>query len=422
VVGQIAQLLGGASTPVIALVAAIAAVEVALLAWALADLARRPSAAVVGERKLVWLLLCVLLQIVGPIVYLAAGRAKTGPVAVPAETDAGVADLPMRAARLFGPSASRSVAGSSARAAVELVGVAKHFGEAVALDGLSMTVPEGTVYGFLGPNGAGKTTTLRILAGLSFPDVGTVRVLGWDLASRPAELRAQIGYLPDVPAFYKWMTAADYLRFAGGLCALREPALTARVDELAELAGLSGVTARIGSYSRGMRQRLGVAQALVNEPRLLLLDEPTSALDPLGRRDMLDMVAAIRGRTTILFSTHILADVERVCDTAAIIDRGHVVAEASVAELRRRRGGLQRLVVDVDDAQRLLPALRGRAWLRGADTAADGSLRLSTDDLQAAQHDLPAVIAEAGLSLRRLQTDELSLEDVFVSLVNGEGS
>jgi ABC-2 type transport system ATP-binding protein len=153
---------------------------------------------------------------------------------------------------------------------------------------------------------------------------------------------------------------------------------------------------------------------------VLLLDEPTSALDPIGRREVLDMIAALRGRTTVFFSTHILADVERVCDTVAILDHGRVVAHAPIDELRRRRGGLHRLSVEVDEPQRLTAALAGAAWLRAIETADDGGLRLATDDLETAQRELPALVARLGLALRRLESDELSLEDVFVDLVEGE--
>ncbi len=413
----------------IALLAVLIAVELGLLAWALVDLARRPAAQVTGGNRLIWLLLCLLVQFVGPILYLAIGRVRAQTAAVtadrghvPAAADAlanerlAWATAPLSEAT--GAGDDGSAAPATGGAAVELSDVRKVFGQTAALDGLSLSVPEGSVFGFLGPNGAGKTTTLRILAGLARPTTGSARVLGHETGG--ADTRAFIGYLPDVPAFYKWMTAAQYLRFAGRLFGIEGAALETRVSSLLELADLRDVKTHIGGYSRGMKQRLGVAQALVNTPRLLLLDEPTSALDPIGRREVLDMIAALRGRTTVFFSTHILADVERVCDTVAIIDRGRVVEQAGIDDLRGRRGGLNRLVVEVDDPARLAAALTGQAWLRSLASHESGGLSLSVDDLAAAQRELPALIARSGLALQRLESDELSLEDVFVDLV-GKG-
>jgi ABC-2 type transport system ATP-binding protein len=417
----------------VALLGVLALVELGLLAWALIDLARRPADRVAGGSRLLWLLLCLLVQLIGPVIYLIVGRLRAAPAGVPPpRAPGGDGHVARAAAALYdaaGPGAHRADGGALAGSAdgeksggpaVELVGVHKVFRTTAALDGLSLSVPEGSVFGFLGPNGAGKTTTLRILAGLARPTSGAAHVLGHEVTGAGGDVRALVGFLPDVPAFYKWMTAPQYLRFAGSLFGLRGEVLDARVVALLDLAGLTGVGTRIGGFSRGMKQRLGVAQALVNAPRLLLLDEPTSALDPIGRREVLDMVAALRGRTTVFFSTHILADVERVCDTVAIIDHGRVAAHAPIGELRLRRGGLSRLAVDVDEPQRLAAALEGAVWLRAVGVAEDGGLRLATDDLEAAQRELPALVARLGLALRRLESDELSLEDVFVDLVEGD--
>jgi len=375
---------------VVAALAVLAVVELGLLAWALVDLSKRPAERVAGGSRLLWLLLCLFVQLIGPLLYLVVGRLHEAPRQVPPpQAPGGDGHVARAAAALYdaaGPR-RRAPAGSAAdtestEPAVELIGVGKVFRTAAALDGLSLSVPEGSVFGFLGPNGAGKTTTLRILAGLARPTSGEARVLGHDVAGAGGDVRAVVGFLPDVPAFYKWMTAPQYLRFAGNLFGLRGEALEARVAALLDLAGLTGVGTHIGGFSRGMKQRLGVAQALVNAPRLLLLDEPTSALDPIGRREVLDMIAALRGRTTVFFSTHILADVERVCDTVAIIDNGRVVAHAPIDELRRRRGGLSRLAVEVDEPPLLVAALEGAAWLRAVEVAEDGGLRLATDDLE----------------------------------------
>ena len=304
--------------------------------------------------------------------------------------------------------------------AIEISRLTKSYGEVRALDGVDLSVPHGSIFGFLGPNGAGKTTTLRILTGLARPSTGTARVFGQPAGS--AEVRALTGFLPDVPGFYPWMTAEEFLRFAGGLFGVEKAVLGERVAVLLDLAGLSGVKTRIGGFSRGMKQRLGVAQALINAPRLLMLDEPTSALDPLGRKEVLDMIASLSGRTTVFFSTHILADVERVCDTVAILARGRVVAQAPIDELKARYGA-HRLVIEVDrSADELASALRDKPWTAGVTQAADGSLSLAVSDVDTAQRDVPAMVAERGLALRRFEGGEVSLEEVFVDLVGEDGN
>ena len=305
-------------------------------------------------------------------------------------------------------------------AAIELRGLTKRFGDAIALDGVDLVVRPGVVFGFLGRNGAGKTTALRILSGLARPTAGTAHVLGHDVERATDAVRARIGFLPDVPGFYPWMTAREYLEFAGRLFGLDKATLDARATALLEMAGLALVTTRVGGFSRGMKQRLGIAQALINAPSLLMLDEPTSALDPIGRREVLEMVASLRGRTTVFFSTHILADVERVCDAVAILERGRVVASAGVAELTARATA-NRLIVEVEDsvaAAAVAGALAGRAWLKSIET--DGrALHLAVSDLPSAQREIPAAIAAAGMALRRFEIGETSLEDVFVELVGG---
>jgi ABC-2 type transport system ATP-binding protein len=304
--------------------------------------------------------------------------------------------------------------------AIEITGLVKRFGDAVALDGITLAVPPGSVFGFLGPNGAGKTTALRILTGLARPTSGAARILGADVSTAGNVVRSRIGYLPDVPGFYPWMTALELVEYAGRLFGIERRALRERAESLLEMAGLSGVRTKVGAFSRGMKQRLGIAQALINAPSVLLLDEPTSALDPIGRRAVLEMIASLRGRTTVFFSTHILADVERVCDTVAILDRGRVVADAPIAELKRR-AAVDRLVMEVDgDPTTLITDLKDRPWLRGLEQS-DSLLTLAVTDLTSAQRELPVAIAAAGLGLKRLEGAEKSLEDVFVELVRGAG-
>jgi len=303
--------------------------------------------------------------------------------------------------------------------AVEIRGLTKRYGDAMALDGVDITVEEGSIFGFLGPNGAGKTTTLRIMTGLARPTSGTVRILGTDAADADNDVRSRIGFLPDVPGFYEWMNAEEFLRFAARLFGLPKGVEDERVRVLLDLAGLTDVKTLIGGYSRGMKQRLGVAQALVNAPKLLMLDEPTSALDPMGRKEVLDMLVSLRGRTTVFFSTHILADVERVCDTVAILDHGHVVVEAPIGELKSRYGASKVDVEVTEGADALAEQLRVRPWVTALERGGNGTIEMTVSDDLAAQREIPAMVAAAGIGLKRLEAGEMGLEEVFVELVGG---
>lgn len=290
-----------------------------------------------------------------------------------------------------------------------------------AVDHLTMSVPQGSVFGFLGPNGAGKTTTVRMVLGFARPTSGSVSVLGHDVGKHSdtdlARLRRRIGFLPDVPGFYPWMSARDVLRFAASLVGVKGTTLTKRTESLLELAGLSDVRQRVGGYSRGMKQRLGIAQALIGAPDLLVLDEPTSALDPIGRKAVLDMVAALRGRTSVFFSTHILSDVERVCDEVAILDKGRLVTQGSVEELKTQYGGSSRYALDVtSETVRLRATLVTEPWVGRMVETASG-VELTVNDLDLARRRVPAIVAGLGVGLVRFEPIETSLEDVFVSLV-----
>lgn len=304
--------------------------------------------------------------------------------------------------------------------AIEACGLSKVYGEKRALDGVDLAVPDGSVFGFLGPNGAGKTTTLRILTGLARPTSGTATVFGRDVTRATNEVRTDIGFLPDVPGYYGWMTAREFLGFAGRLFGLHGTELDRRVDALLDLAGLTGVKQRIGGYSRGMKQRLGVAQALINAPQLLMLDEPTSALDPIGRKEVLDMIASLGGRTTVFFSTHILSDVERVCDTVAILHEGRVVTQSTISELKARYGGARLLIEVTAQAEDLAAEFRAQPWVAEVHRVENGTLSVTAKDLAAAHVEVPAAVARRGLGLVRLEAGEISLEEVFVDLVGGE--
>lgn len=299
--------------------------------------------------------------------------------------------------------------------AIETRELGKKFGDHKAVDHLSLSVEPGSVFGFLGPNGAGKTTTLRMLVGLARPTSGEAYVLGESVTGRRNYLR-RVGFLPDVPGFYSWMRPWEFVSLAGRTFGLGGQALRKRVDEVLELTGLSGVKTRIGGFSRGMKQRLGMAQALVNEPELVFLDEPTSALDPIGRKDVLEAIGRLAGRTTVFFSTHILADVERVCDTVAILKEGRLLTQQRIQDLRNSHAS-HFIYMRVGDTCDLKALCLGQPWAGRVEPYRDG-WQVYPPDLVTAQKKLPELVASHGLTLHHFEMVEPSLEDIFVRLVN----
>lgn len=213
----------------------------------------------------------------------------------------------------------------------------KSFGCKQVLCGLDLSVPEHSIFGFIGKNGAGKTTTMKAILGLLKPDGGEIHVMGEKVRFGQTGTNRYIGYLPDVPEFYAYMTPLEYLHFCGAVSGMSKFDTASRSKELLELVDLGQECRRIKGFSRGMKQRLGIAQALLNRPKLLICDEPTSALDPAGRKEILDILLAVREQTTVLFSTHILSDVERICDQAAFLKDGKIAMQGTMADLRNQR-------------------------------------------------------------------------------------
>lgn len=218
---------------------------------------------------------------------------------------------------------------------LEIEGLKKSFGPKQVLNGLNLTVPAGSVFGFIGKNGAGKTTTMKTVVGLMEQDEGTVKVCGEKVHFGQTPTNRYIGYLPDVPEFYNFMTPYEYLVFCGDITNMEKSAAQKRADELLDLVGLDkDAKRRIKGFSRGMKQRLGIAQALLNSPKLLICDEPTSALDPVGRKEVLDILTGVKNQTTVLFSTHILSDVERICTDIAFLNDGAVCLDGKLADIK----------------------------------------------------------------------------------------
>lgn len=304
--------------------------------------------------------------------------------------------------------------------AIRTEGLNRRYGEIQAVRDLNLVVPEGSIFGFLGRNGAGKTTTLRLITGLARPDSGRAWVNGVETTDGDDRGRVQFGYLPQEPAFYGWMTALEYLDHIGRLFALPAAERGERVAELLRLVDLEGAARRrVGGFSGGMKQRLGLAGALIHRPAVLLLDEPMAGLDPAGRRDVLDLMEALRGHVTIFFSTHILADVERVCDTVGILHEGRLVEVADRVELMSRHASdVAELEVRDDEAGQLAAftaELAMQAWVAGVTT--DGNLvRVAAADVAAGQSALLPLVVRHNLPLLRYEWVRPNLEEVFLSL------
>ena len=294
----------------------------------------------------------------------------------------------------------------------------KRFGAHTVLDGLSFDVPEHSVFGFLGQNGAGKTTTMKLVLGLLPPDGGRIEVLGEPVAYGRAATNRMIGYLPDVPEFYGYLRPLEYLKLCGEISGMPAARIRERSAELLELVGLQEERRRIGAFSRGMKQRLGIAQALLHQPRLLLCDEPTSALDPVGRKEILDILERVKGRTTVVFSTHILSDVERVCDRIAVLHHGRLALSGSIEDLKaqHRADGLLLEFGTNAELERFaaLPALR--ELLQGADRTG-ASVVLHASDVAEAERLVLSALQGQELLPVRLEVLEPTLENLFLEAV-----
>ena len=235
--------------------------------------------------------------------------------------------------------------------ALKVENLYKSFESRSVLNGLSFSIPEKTIFGFLGKNGAGKTTTMKMILGFLKIDEGFIEVFGEKVKYGQTNTNRSIGYLPDVPEFYGYMTPKEYLQLCGSITGLNDDEIVKKSNELLELVGLNEIDKRIKGFSRGMKQRLGIAQALLNSPKLLICDEPTSALDPVGRKEILEIIRKVKSTTTVIFSTHILSDVEAICDHIVVLDGGKNVLEGSIDELKnmKRTNEIEIRFKSVDD-------------------------------------------------------------------------
>jgi ABC-2 type transport system ATP-binding protein len=465
--------LDGFDPTILLLVVPLLVLQLGLLIAAVVDLLR-DDRHVRGGNKGIWAVIIVFVNLIGPILYFLVGRvdgppeetspghgaapgwgsphdppivagpeagtaAPDGPAtvagtAVPGGTatpggsaapggSAGLAPAPTARGAWSEPVSTRGPSPATAAGpdAIRIEDLTRRYpGGVLALDRLTMTVPEGSVFGLLGPNGAGKTTTLRLLAGLTRPTAGRAIVNGIEVAEDPLSVRRGLGYLEQDPRAYGWMTGREQVTMLGRLHGLREPELSTAVQAALNRVELGAVAdRRAGTYSGGMRQRLGIAGTLVHRPPVIILDEPASSLDPGGRRDVLELIASLRGEATVLFSTHVLADVERICDRIAILDRGRLVIEGTLAELLDRYAlPVYRIEAEPGQATalaELATRLQGADWVTGA-AVEHGLLTVAVADPAVAARELLPALAAADLAVMSVARARPTLEDVFLQL------
>lgn len=301
--------------------------------------------------------------------------------------------------------------------------LSKAYGEVDALKSLNLKVPEHAIFGFLGPNGAGKTTAIKLLLGLACPSGGRATIFGQDIVGDSVEIRKRVGYLAQDPRFYERMTARETLRYTARFFYSGPTAgIDARIEETLELVGLVDKADRsIKGLSGGERQRLGIAQAQINYPDLLILDEPAAALDPMGRRDVLEVMERLRKHTTIFYSTHILDDVQRVSDRVAILNHGEMVAQAPIEELLDGRGGAVYSLMIKGDSPGTQARILSQDWVSTVDTIiGNGSTTWQisvTDEAAAETLLLPMVINDEHCSVAEFGRKKYELEEIFLNIV-----
>lgn len=295
---------------------------------------------------------------------------------------------------------------------LKVTNLKKNFGTKKVVDGLSFEIPEKSIFGFVGQNGAGKTTTMKMILGLLKVDSGEILVDGKRVVYGNTPTNKVIGYLPDVPEFYNYMTPAEYLSFCGEVSGLDEKEIKLRAGELLERVGLAKENKKIKGFSRGMKQRLGIAQALIGKPKLLICDEPTSALDPLGRKELLDILVDSREETTIMFSTHILSDVERICDRIAFLHQGKLALSGAITDIRKMNSkeAYEIVVHNRKDLMRI----KGR--FTDAEAVNDYTVKIQSHEADTLQRIMQFLLQES-IIVEKIERCEKSLENLFMEVV-----
>jgi gliding motility-associated transport system ATP-binding protein len=312
-------------------------------------------------------------------------------------------------------------------------GLTKRYARTVAVDHISFEVQKGQIVGFLGPNGAGKTTTMRILTCFLPPSEGSATVAGFDVLEKPLEVKKRIGYLPETPPLYPEMETREYLTFVGKLKGLSGSALATRVAEVSERCAIADVSNKLlGKLSKGYRQRVGLAQAIIHNPEVLILDEPTAGLDPKQINETRELIRSLAGDHTIILSTHILPEVEQTCERVIIINKGKLVATDSVQNLQNRARGVESIVLEVEGRtgaldssviQQRLETVSGVSRVVFKETRQNRSI-FEVESLKdrVIRGDLARAVVESGWNLNELRPSAMSLEEIFLQLTGTEAT
>ena len=302
---------------------------------------------------------------------------------------------------------------------LEVKNLCKSFGHLSVIENLSINVEENSVFGFIGKNGAGKTTTMKMILGFLKADKGEIYVCGEKVEFGNNKTNKYIGYLPDVPEYYGYMTPKEYLKLCGEICGMNKNKISKKSDELLKLVGLeNNKNRRIKGFSRGMKQRLGIAQALLNEPKLLICDEPTSALDPVGRKDILDILLKVKNRTTIIFSTHILSDVERICDNIGVLNNGKLALYGSLSEIKNKniRNSIALEVVDeklVNKAKEVIESSKLGYDIKSEEK----NIKFNVTNVEIDGNKILKLIVNEGIRISKFEILEPSLENIFLEVI-----
>ena len=305
-------------------------------------------------------------------------------------------------------------------AAIKTVNLTKSYNNQIVLKDLNLTIKKGEVYGFIGKNGAGKTTTINLILSLITKDSGDIFINDSEVKYIDQQYKTKIGYVPDVPVFPGYMRAKDYLKFTSEIFDMKKEEVNQRIEEVLEFVDLPNSKKKISSYSRGMKQRLAIAQALLHDPEILIMDEPTSALDPIGRNDVMNMIYKLKGSKTIFYSTHILDDIERVCDRIGILDDGVLLFESNMADIQEQFYSNKIYIETENDPSTVMKKITSNNLINDVKIDHNGIICKLNGDIDS--NTLIKKLIELDEKIVEYKKVKTSLEDIFIKLTNEKAS